>query len=334
MKTNSFFTVKSNCYYSLIAMISLIFTSCGSFKNSSYYDTDGIYGGSEIKRVAVSQETQPNKYKDYFSSLQNTNDNNQVFTDVEKYSTDTINNKTTTPVSNYSGWGNNTDHVTINVYDTNWCYGGWNNYWYANTWNYGWGWNNWYGPSYGWGWNSWYGPSYGYYGWGWNNYYNGYYGNYYGYGYNQNHSYSNGIRGYYPYNGGHSGYNGVYSSGRNYSNSYSQGRRNETVNNVRGYSNTNYSSNPTRNSIQFGNSNTRNTSEPVRIYAPTRSDNSTPRNYTPTRVESYSTPRTTYSNSSYSSPSSSGGRTSSGGSYGGGSYGGGRSSGGGGGGRR
>ena len=67
MKTNFFSLTKSNCFYSIMGLVSLTLASCGSFKNSSYYDTDGIYGGSEPKKSEVSQQSEPNKYKDYFS---------------------------------------------------------------------------------------------------------------------------------------------------------------------------------------------------------------------------------------------------------------------------
>ena len=40
--------------------------SCGSYQNSSYYDSDGIYGNTAKETQTVSST----QYKNYFSSLQ------------------------------------------------------------------------------------------------------------------------------------------------------------------------------------------------------------------------------------------------------------------------
>ena len=64
MKTNIFFS-RNAAFYSLIGFLSLLAASCGSYQNSSYYDTDGIYGNTE-KEV---QEISSNRYKEYFKSL-------------------------------------------------------------------------------------------------------------------------------------------------------------------------------------------------------------------------------------------------------------------------
>jgi hypothetical protein len=206
MKTNYFSSAKSISIYSIIGLISVVMASCGSYKNSSYYDKDGIYGSDESSKETKVVNQDSDKYKEYFSSLREESQQEEVFTDVDTYSTykDTVNinknNNTESYSSGYAGWGNNQQPINVTIYDNNW---GWNNFGYGSSWNYGWnwnlGWNSWYGPSlgYGWGWNNWYGPNYGYYGWGYNNFYNGYYGNYYGGYYNDNYSYSNGIRGRY-----------------------------------------------------------------------------------------------------------------------------------------
>jgi len=183
MKTN-YFSSKKLSIYTLFGFGVMLLVSCGSSKNTSYNDNDGIYGGTNnsSKREVVATD---NKYKEYFSKLNQ--ENQEIFTDVENYSStnDTI-NKDTSVETNNNGWGSNPTTTTVIVYDNfygnNW---GWNN-WYGPSW--GWGWNSWYGPSWGWGWNSWYGPSWG---WGWNNWYgpswgwgwnNGYYNNHYVYG--------------------------------------------------------------------------------------------------------------------------------------------------------
>lgn len=340
MKTNSFFTKKISLY-SVLGFFALIATSCGSYQNSSYYDNDGVYGSNEKPKQKEESRANSGYYKEYFSNLNK--DNQQVFTDVEKYSSNDVNNNNNENVSqnqsNYAGWGSNPDNVTVNIYGNNW---GWNNsYWgysgfggyYGNYWgwNNGWyypsyGWNSWYGPS--WGWNYWYGPSwygnygYGYYGnnWGWNN---GYLGH--------NYAYSGGRRNSNFIGEGYGNYYGRRSSTvtgvpRNYNNlvtprssvntstsprsSYS----NQNYNSPRNYNNTPRTYNNTPRSYNNSNNNSNNTYTSPRSYTPSNI-NTSPRSYTPS--------------SSNSSPRSySGG----GGGYNGG--GGGRSSGGGGGGRR
>jgi hypothetical protein len=369
MKTNYFSSSKSTSFFYLILGFSMVLVSCGTYKNSTYYDRDGIYGSedNETKRT----EKNVDKYKDYFSALREKNEQEQVFTDVENYSSiqDTVNNKSEKTTSNYSGWGNNQQPINVTIYENNW---GWNNYGYNSHWNYGWnwnlGWNSWYGPSigYGWGWNNWYGPNFGYYGWGYNNYYhpyygyygyNGYYGNNWYYGYYDNpryYSYSNGPRGGRVngrvsgrYDFGRSGI----ASGRD---NYSVGRRSNITNGTR---NSDQISPRSYNSVRTNDANPRLEINNTRDYSPTRGElnsprggSETPRNYTPVRVETEyprgesSSPRnntpvrveSSYPRSESSSPRSYTPSPSyGGGNYGGGSYGGGgRSSGSGGGGRR
>ena len=323
MKTNYFSSSKSTSIFYLILGFSMVMVSCGSFKSSTYYDRDGIYGTDE--KETKTTEKNADKYKAYFSSLREQNEQEQVFTDVENYSSvqDSINNSPTGTTS-YSGWGNNQQPINITIYDNNW---GWNNFGYNSYWNNGWnwnlGWNSWYGSSigYGWGWNNWYGPGYGNYGWGWNNWYYPYYG-YNGYnGYNSNsyqYSYSNGIRG-----GRSAGrVSGRYDFGRsgivNTRDYNNIGRRNFT-NSVR---NSDQSTPRNYNSVRSTDVNTRTENSSTRAEVSTRVTNETPRNYTPVRVQS------TYPSSENSSPRSYSP------SSGGGDFGGGRSGGSGGGGRR
>ncbi|HWS59312.1 MAG TPA: hypothetical protein VN182_00135, partial [Flavobacterium sp.] len=76
MKTNIYFS-KNATLYSLIGFLSVLVTSCGSYQNSSYYDSDGIYGNTP----KVTQTSSSEQYKNYFSSLQ---ENNEVLNDTIK----------------------------------------------------------------------------------------------------------------------------------------------------------------------------------------------------------------------------------------------------------
>jgi hypothetical protein len=344
MKTNYYFSTKSISIYLIIGLISSVITSCGTYKNSSYYDKDGIYGSGENGKEYKVANRNSDKYKEYFSSLREDNPKGEVFTDVDNYSTnkDTINsnknNNTESYSSGYAGWGNNQQPINVTIYENNW---GWNNYGYGNHWNYGWnwnlGWNSWYGPSigYGWGWNNWYGPNYGYNYYGYNNYYNGYYNNYYSPYYNghyNNYSYSNGIRGR---SSGRVG--GRYDFGRTDTGNRinSPVRGNSVYNGIRNSNEItprrNETSTPRYTTPRIESSNPRNYSptrsenDTPRNYSQTRSENSTPRSYTPSRSES-SSPRS----ENYSTPRSYSPSSNSGGGYGGssgGSSGGGRSNG-------
>lgn len=232
MKTY-YFSKRNIFLKSILGLLGLTVISCGTYQNKSYYDNDGVYGVDK-QRSGV-QNTETNKYKEYFGSNANNynTDQSENFTDVESYSSqnDSVaSNKT----ESYAGWGDNDNHnVTINVYNDDWNWhnsGYWNNYWgyrpmdfgiYVgwNSWNSGWcnpywAYSGYYGPSWGW-----YNPYYysGYYGYGYygyNNWNNGYYGN-------NNYVYNHGRRG--------SAYNGDrYSNGASPRN-YTPGRRNNSL---------------------------------------------------------------------------------------------------------
>jgi len=344
MKTNYFFTKKMSIY-SLFGLFALLTTSCGSYQNTSYYDNDGIYGGDEKPKAKETSNANSSYYKEYFSSLNKEND--QVFTDVENYSSynDTIKKNETNDqnANSYTGWGSNTDNVTVNVYNSGWGYNNWytpswgyyaggyyGNYWGYNGW-YGnsWMYDGWYSPSWswGWGWNSWYGPSwYGYYGYGYNPY--GYYGNYWG------------------WNNGNLGHNYAYSGGRRNSNFIADGNGGGYISNRRtsvsgGRSSFNGTRNPNSISPRSTSINRDYQTSNPRSYTPASSSSSSPRSYTPSSPRSYtpSTPSSTSTSTprSYTpptrsyTPSSYGGSSGGGGSYGGSSGGGGGRSGGGGG---
>jgi hypothetical protein len=79
MKTSTL-PLRNPISYYFIGVLSILLTSCGSYQNSSYYDSDGIYGSTP--RSAVQEETQSapkNQYKDYFGSLQNNNQSVEIF---------------------------------------------------------------------------------------------------------------------------------------------------------------------------------------------------------------------------------------------------------------
>ena len=181
MKTN-IFPSKEIQNYLYIGLLSLFMVSCGSYQNSSYYESDGIYGATPNRNNIERRNTNSdNYYRDYFSSLQNDSQTPEVITDIDKYSDfDSVDGDS---YSSYAGWGNNQTGTIVNYYPNYWgmhagC--GWNN-WGWNNWgmNYGFGWNNWgwdpWGMNYGFGWNNW-GMNYGgWNNWGWNNnfyYYN------------------------------------------------------------------------------------------------------------------------------------------------------------------
>lgn len=296
MKTNYLLNRKIG-RYSLVGIIALLAASCGSYQSTSYYDSDGIYSNPEKTTAAAQPETTTRK--DYFASYKN--ENPEIFTDVESYNTsyeDTpsavVQEQTAT---NYGGWGDNTEGVTVNVYGGNWPYWGWNNYWYGSYW--GWGWNSWYGPGWniGWGWGGYpyygWGWDYPYYGWGWNNYY--YSPRHRSYYSNHSYTYNNGRR-----SNVYNGTRGRYTNGRTYT---TQGTRNNS-----------YSNSP-RTYTPRQSTGTRSETTAPRQYNNNSNNTSTPRASTPTR---------SYTPSYSGGTRSGGGGGSYGGSSGGGSRGGGR----------
>ncbi|WP_131387670.1 hypothetical protein [Flavobacterium suncheonense] len=339
MKTN-YLSGRKLSIYTLFGLVGLLASSCGSYQNSSYYDNDGVYGSDRPRTETVNKYSeenmaQANKYKEFFGSYRDEYpENNEVFTDVEGY---TSQNNDSTKVANksYAGWGENSDNVTINVYSNDYWggwytpYWGWNS-WYSPRWSWGWGWNSYYGSYWnvGWGWN------YPYYGWGW---YSPYYYGYYGPGW----SWYNHYHGYYrdvAYNGGTRGryYNGNGNYYRNAGNGRSSAigaprsaQPRSTFANPRSSQYQNDTPRPTFSNPR-GSEGNQGSGSP-RINTPRSNEpKSTPRTYSEPRSSSprsYSEPRSS-SPRSYSAPSS-GGYSSprSSGSSGGGSYGGGRSGG-------
>src|SRR6476660_7227518 len=146
MKTYSF---SSKLIYSnlIIAIVSVLMASCGSYQNSSYYDNDGIYGTPErpATQYTYSSSSQNNQYKDYFGTKKTDDtiqyvkqpdynyDQSQAQAQPQQNATDNYN-------SGNANWGYNPHSTTYNYYD--------------------WGWNT------GWGYSPYYYPYYPYYGWG------------------------------------------------------------------------------------------------------------------------------------------------------------------------
>lgn len=290
MKTNIFLP-RNTMLYTLIGFLSIMVTSCGSYQNSSYYDSDGIYGNTaNTTVVSVEQNNSGSRYKDYFGSLQSNDQPTEIFTDVDSY-TNYENENDTIPkaYSNYSGWGSYTDEVAINVYPSNW----------GLSFGYGWGY-----PYYGWGYSGYY-PYYGwgypYYGWGYSGYYGCGYPSY-GYGYG-NYSYNTSRRG--------SSYSNYVNSSRNNNSRYYSQNRTNTNSGTNNYANRRNSIYNRSTVVQNGNNASYNT---TRTRVNTNTNSSRNDSYTPSR--------------SYNPSSSSSGRSYSGGGSSGG--GGGRSSGGGG----
>lgn len=301
MKTN-IFSFRKTQNYLCIGLLSLFMVSCGSYQNSSYYESDGIYGASN-NRNPERNTASDNYYKDYFNSLQNDNQVPEVITDIDRYSD--FDSDNTNSYSTYSDWGSNYTKADINVYP---------NYWGLN---YGFGWNSWGYPYYGFGWNS---P---YYGFGWNNWgWNDWGYGYYPYSYGWNYPYY-GYNNYYYYN------NRPY---RNHYNSYAPSRRGSVTNSNRNYTSTrrystdrNYSTNRNYSTSRFSTNRTNTFTNP-RTYSRGSNNESTPQTTTSRRNSSYDNntrQQNNYSRNesytpsrSYSSPSYGG--ESSGRSYGGG----------------
>ncbi len=101
MKTNLFFS-RNATLYSLIGVISFLVASCGSYQNSSYYDSDGIYGNS----AKEAQNTSSKRYQEYFSSLNNENK--------------TLSDSIQVTNQEYPGWGDNPTTTSVNVYADPW----------------------------------------------------------------------------------------------------------------------------------------------------------------------------------------------------------------------
>jgi hypothetical protein len=205
---------KSKLPFYVALSFTFILASCGSYQYVGY-DNDGIYGSEAIvteRPYVTSNNT--SYYKNYFAEksqeLGNIPEEDIIFTDIDSYEGDYNEVEDSTSVSGYSGWGQDNENVTINVYPSY----GYTSWWYSPfSWN-------WYRPYYGYYGGSYYGyDPYWYSPFSW---YGGYYGssyyNYspYWYGHHNNHYYYNDYYGSrnVAYNAGRRGTISNYSSNR------------------------------------------------------------------------------------------------------------------------
>ncbi|MBZ0328538.1 MAG: hypothetical protein K8F54_13090 [Altibacter sp.] len=186
----------------------LLLSSCGTH-NTGYSETDGIYTSETDTESTIAEETndKSNYYKQYFNSktkvYEDLPDEDLIFTDIEAYSTtESLDEEGYIVIEEeayddgYGPWGDNSEDITINVYNYGGYYGGYAGHYYNPYW-YGYWVRPYWSIGYTWGWGY---PYYGYYGWGYPSYYyGGYYGHYYnpyyGYGgYGSNIAYNRGRR--------------------------------------------------------------------------------------------------------------------------------------------
>lgn len=166
--------------YSLLTLfaMSLLLSSCGTYQ--SVYNQDGIYN-DEIKRQVVEvavinqnpnqQNYQQNSFTNRLEELENIGEN-EVFVDVDSYSSDTttfVDDETNDNNLNYNAnaaWGyDNTSAPIININVINDPYwNGFNNWGFIDPWLF----NNW-GFYNGWGGRRSFGRNWGYNRWGFNN---------------------------------------------------------------------------------------------------------------------------------------------------------------------
>lgn len=304
MRLNNYLKSRINLVGALGLLIGL--TSCGSYQYAGY-ENDGIYGSSErtveYVEVAPAQDTQNNNseyYQNYFREkaleLDNIDTDELIFTDIDSYEGAYEVENDTLDYEGYGGWGQNSNDVTINIYNNRPFY---SNYWYP------WSWRNRFYPYYGWHNNI----AFGYY-------YDYWYSPFY-IGWNRPYWYNH----YYPYYGysnfyyGHNYYNRrsvAYNAGRRgslYSNSNVSGITNRR--NVVGRSATSGISRRSSISSTTNRSNIRTTSETVQRRRVVRAgDNVRPRTTTTRPRTTTTRPRTTRSNNTFTRPTRSSTRSS------------------------
>lgn len=312
-----------------LGALSILLVSCGTYNNVG--ETDGIYSTENNmapdEGYEVSQEDKASYYKEYFKAKENTYgdmpEDDVVFTDIEAYSTtEYIDDEGYVVIEereyeeDYGQWGDNSENVTVNIYNTggygfgHGAYWGWGYPYYGHSyWNIGFGW----GYGYGWGY-----PYYGYYGWGPSYYGGGYYNpyHYYNNNYYNNVSYNRGRRNldYIPGRSQDRGRNNVSNSRDRYSRSEVNRRSNQNI------YRTDRGNNRSERVISRQRSNSNN--RVIRNTSPSRNNNSVQRN-TPSRSNNVSKPSSSGNNSG-SMRSSGGGSSRSSGTSGGGGRRGGR----------
>lgn len=303
-----------------MGVLSIFLASCGTH-SKGYDQNDGIYAKPQDTEEEVREGNDPyeksNYYKQYFQSkaiaYSDIPEEGAIFTDIDAYSTtETLDEDGNIIIEEnyseegYGPWGNNSESVTVNIYNSG-SYGFYNPYFY-NYWGWGYPYYRFHSPywgiSYGWGY-----PFYGYYGYGYPYYGYGYGYPYYGYGY-YNYSHYHDV----SYNRGRRNTDYIQSRDRSRtvsparSNSYSRSETTRRINRNSVRANTTTRSDNTRtirsNSNQVIRNSRSNSTRSGSYSSPVRSNNTT-------RSSNYSSP--TRSNSSGSIQSSgSRGRSSSG----------------------
>ena len=118
-----------------LLILTLMLASCGSQKYVDY--DDGIYNGSpeleaNISETETNQEANPIEtqyYKNYFGDtvkeVDDINNDAEIFTDVESYASEYVNDSIAQPqnFTNNGGWGSTTSEVIVNTYNTGWGIG-------------------------------------------------------------------------------------------------------------------------------------------------------------------------------------------------------------------
>jgi len=326
---------------SLILIVAL--ASCSGYQSTSYYPSDGIYGGEMVSRtktapVENSKDNNNSKevyYKDYFSNVADDyasldNPQQYVFTDTDNYSINRGN--ANVQVNSQAPWGDQTSRTEI-YYINNNPWGYFNNGWGFNNSFYDpfWGYRPFYGGFYNrpfWGLGfyhpySWY--RYQYFGHPFYNRFRPYRG-FYNNGYNRSYArsgYSRGSAGNYNYNNSRSsravqnssrtgssranGYNKTGSNTTTGENRYNVGRR------VQSSANTNRSNGTAgQSSTSRSNQKSNYRSSPQSSSRSYSDNNSQSRRSNYNSGRSYSSSRSSYSSSGRSSSSySSGSRGSS-----------------------
>lgn len=190
----------------LTGIITLLIYSCGVY-NNGHTDNDGIYQSESETDLATDNE-KASYYKQYFESkdkdYEDLPEEGLIFTDIEAYNTtESMDEEGYVVVEErddydegYGGWGDNTEDISINVYNYGGYYGGYYGYYHSPYWYRYWHQPYWYwNIGFYWGYPFYY-PHYYYYG-----YYGHYYNPYYWYPYKSNYiSYNRGRRNldYYP----------------------------------------------------------------------------------------------------------------------------------------
>jgi len=254
--------------YAILGVVfAMLFVSCGSYQQASYYDDDGIYSKrnrtvnveKKSAQAVQNEALESDIYGDYFGEKANEYDDilsSEIFTDVDDYYSGAANDSTEVGVqtdylannNTYEGnpgWGDNPSRVNINVYENPYAFGGFgfDPFFYGG--GFGFGFNR-----FGFGFNRFGFGGFGFnrFGFGFNRFGFGGFGYpYYGYGFNRF-----GFGGFgYPYYGGFRGRGRFFNDGFAFNRSRRSGIRRGSVASsaLRGRSNVFNRSNITRSGV-------------------------------------------------------------------------------------